>query len=88
MTTNLKKDCDIIEENFKLYKSILFPPKILENPVIFKNDNQIKELTFEISSNLCPSYPNSNMDESCNLRKHFRISQAKNKQSKNVNFDI
>ena len=65
MSTNLKKECDIIEENFKLYTNILFPPKILANPAVFKNDKQIKELTFEISTDLCPLYPNIEMDESC-----------------------
>ena len=63
--TNLKENCDIINENFKLYKNILFTPNILYNPALSPKDNQIKELNFEIFSKSCPDYPSSDMDESC-----------------------
>ena len=65
MSTNLAKKCDIIEENFILYDKILFTPKILYNPIVYSNEKQIKSLRFEITSNICPDFPHSDMDESC-----------------------
>jgi hypothetical protein len=72
-TTNLIQKCDIIDENFQLYSNILFTPKILYNPILNANDNQIKELRFEIEFNSCPGYPNSDMDESCKVLKNYLI---------------
>ena len=66
MNSNLKDYCDILDENFKRYKNILFPPKILNNTTAPANKRQLKDLYIEIFDNSCPkTYPYLNMDESC-----------------------
>lgn len=66
ITTNLKVKCDIIDENIKLYTNILFPPKIAASGDLSINDTQLIELNIELTANdKCPSYPDSNMDETC-----------------------
>jgi hypothetical protein len=69
ITNNLLEPCDIIEENVKLYTNILFPPKFVINSNIKFTDKLLLELNIEIANQECPNYPNSTMDESCNLRK-------------------
>jgi hypothetical protein len=63
--TNMDVDCDIINENSKHYKNILFPPKIqLEGPK--ENQVMLKNLEIVIEENkVCPSYPEIETDESC-----------------------
>ena len=66
MSSNLNDYCDILEENFKRYKNILFPPKILDNTTAPGYARQLKELYIEILDDSCPKlYPYLNMDESC-----------------------
>ena len=63
ITSNMKVNCDIIEENKAIYIKNLFNTKHTSNP---KNESLITELNIEIKfSNICPDYPNSEMDESC-----------------------
>lgn len=57
--------CDIVDENIKLYKNILFPPKLELNSTASPTDVILSELNIEIANSMCPSYPNSTMDESC-----------------------
>ena len=64
--SNFKVNCDIIEENIKLYRNILFPPLILINSSISAPEKMLMELNIEIIQNeKCPLYPETNMDESC-----------------------
>lgn len=65
ITNNLSKTCDIIEENVKLYKNILFPPKFFINDKLNDNQKLLVELKIEIQDNFCPNFPNSEMDETC-----------------------
>jgi len=63
-TTNLEIDCDIINDNLKRYKNILFPPNFVIN--VPPNENILIELRVNVESNkICPGYPGSNEDESC-----------------------
>lgn len=63
ITSNMKVNCDIIEENKSLYKKMLFNSKNITNS---PNESLLTELNIEIeSSNICPGYPNSEMNESC-----------------------
>ena len=65
-TTNLEVACDILDENFKRYKNILFPPNFVINTP--SNENILVELKVNIeSSRTCPGYPGINEDESCKL---------------------
>jgi hypothetical protein len=66
ITSNLVSPCDIIEENIKHYRHILFPPLIQINSNLNSSDKMLVELRIELSSQECPLYPNSTMDESCN----------------------
>ena len=66
ITSNLVSPCDIIEENIKHYRHILFPPLIQINSNLNSSDKILVELRIELSSQECPLYPNSTMDESCN----------------------
>jgi hypothetical protein len=63
-TTNFEIDCDIINDNLKRYKKILFPPNFIIN--VPDNENILIELRINIESNkMCPEYPGTNEDESC-----------------------
>lgn len=64
--TNMKVPCDIISENAKLYKNILFPPKIYNNYSVDPSDKLLTKLFISIAKpDICPGFPNSDMDESC-----------------------
>lgn len=67
ISSNMDVDCDIINENFKHYKNILFPPKIqLEEPK--ENQIRLKKLELLIGENkICPEYPEIDIDESCEM---------------------
>ena len=69
--TNLKVDCDIIRENIRHYKNVIFPPKIYSN-VTKKLKNAVTYLTTLFihitESDTCPKYPDSTMDESCKIQ--------------------
>ena len=65
ITTNLENACDIIEENVKLYRNILFPPLITIKSDLNQTEKLLIELKIELASQECPQYPNSTMDESC-----------------------
>ncbi|RNA39192.1 beta-hexosaminidase subunit beta [Brachionus plicatilis] len=67
MTTNLPQSCDIMEENIKLYTNIFFLPKFELNPIISDTDVALNELSFEISDQFCPGYPNTSIDETYEL---------------------
>lgn len=61
-------DCDVISENLKHYTNILFPPKIYDEHAIEDSDRLLTLVEFKISYNdMCPGYPNDEMDESCNI---------------------
>jgi hypothetical protein len=63
-TTNFEIDCDLINDNLKRYKNILFPPNFIIN--VPDNENILIELRINIESNkMCPGYPGTNEDESC-----------------------
>ena len=63
ITSNIKTYCDIIEENKVIYKKMLFNSINISN---FPKENLLTELNIEIeSSNICPGYPNSDINESC-----------------------
>lgn len=65
---NMEVECDIIDDNIKRYKRIIFPPRIYFESAILPVDKLLKEVLIEISEkNICPGYPNDNMDESCNM---------------------
>lgn len=68
IVTNLEKSCDIIEENIKLYRNILFPPLITIKSDLNQTEKLLVELKIELASQECPQYPNSNMDESYELK--------------------
>ena len=62
--SNMEVECDIINENFKRYRNILFPPKFTIN--VAENGNNLTELRINIEANkACPGYPGTNEDESC-----------------------
>lgn len=67
--TNLKFNCDIITENVRHYRNVIFPPKIYTNVTKkSKTTNEIYLTTLNIfisQSNICPKYPDSTMNESC-----------------------
>ena len=66
ITSNLAS-CDIISENVKHYKNILFPPRMgLDNSK--PGDTLATELNIEVVSQMCPKYPDEAMDESCNFK--------------------
>ena len=79
ITSNLVDKCDIIEENIRLYKNILFPPLIKIESDLNSTDKQLIELRIELSSQECPSYPNSTMDESCNNLFCLRLKKSNKK---------
>jgi hypothetical protein len=66
ISNNLNKPCDIIEENIKLYRNILFPPKFMINTKLNHDQKILAELKIEIEDNICPLFPNLEMDETCN----------------------
>jgi uncharacterized Rmd1/YagE family protein len=66
--------CDIIRENFKWYKNVLFPPRIYNDGLCLPSDSLLTELKIEIQTAVCPSYPDSDMDESCK----FELKKKKN----------
>lgn len=67
--TNLKIECDLISENIKHYRNVIFPPKIY-NPQR-RRIRQLKYLNILniniVESNECPKYPDSTMDETCKI---------------------
>jgi hypothetical protein len=67
--TDMQVQCDIISDNIKRYKTILFPPKIKTSaPKAGANRTILTELIVFIEQNEeCPQLPNTNMDESCRL---------------------
>ena len=61
----MKVDCDIIDENKRIYKRILFPPKSSFHSLPV-NSAFIYELNLDIEeSDKCPGYPTLEMNESC-----------------------
>ncbi len=64
--SNLLDSCDIIKANIKLYKNILFPPRIYSSEKHKSIDEKdlLKKIVITVEQP-CPGYPNSNMDESC-----------------------
>lgn len=71
--TNLKVECDIISENVKHYRNVIFPPKIYN-----AQRKRLRELKYLnvlkiniVQSDECPGYPNSNMIESCKFKIKF-----------------
>lgn len=73
--TNIKFDCDIITQNIKHYRNVLFPPKIYSNVTKKSKSTTETYLTtlniFISQSSVCPKYPDSTMIESCNLLNMF-----------------
>jgi hypothetical protein len=66
INTNMVAKCDLVDENIKHYKNVLFPYKIINQTAISLQDKLLTELSVEIADqNYCPTYPNSSMDESC-----------------------
>lgn len=63
------RHCDIIQESIKLYKNILFPPKIYQpNPPVARRDAMLWGLKMSIADKECPTYPTSSMNESYTLK--------------------
>jgi hypothetical protein len=59
-------DCDIVTENLKLYKNILFPPKIYDESFLNATDPLLTLLNITVQNTAtCPGYPDDQMDESC-----------------------
>ena len=59
-------DCDLFDVNFKRYRNILFPPKLLL--IVPENGKLLNELKINIGLNkVCPGFPETNEDESCKL---------------------
>lgn len=76
ITTNMKIDCDIIEENKKIHQKVLFPPTIEFNSG--SSDTMFSELRIQVeSSDVCPGYPDLNMDESYQLKVSAGIATLK-----------
>lgn len=63
ITSNI--DCDIIEANKRIYKTILFPPKSSFKALPLNSDF-LYELNIKVKTSKCPGYPHLKMDESCN----------------------
>ena len=59
------KDCDIIDEGIRLYKDILFPPKIYGRTALSPLDKLLWGLKIEIEDLKCPGYPDRKMNETC-----------------------
>jgi hypothetical protein len=61
--------CDIIQDNVRRYTNILFPPRIYEQSRHsgLSGVKFLTRLNIKITgaSQTCPSYPDSNMDETC-----------------------
>lgn len=75
ITSNLAS-CDIISENVKLYRNILFPARMqLDNSK--PGDTLATELSIEVVSQGCPKYPDESMDESCNFNLLVFLSSKK-----------
>ncbi len=69
MRSNMKVPCDIIEENFKFYDNVIFPPRIYRGLEESDDINLLTLLDIVIEeSSTCPGYPSSEMDESYELR--------------------
>lgn len=63
---NIGLNCDIIADNVKRYRNILFPPKInIGKPAA--ELRVLNKLIITIDNATCPGYPDTNIDESCNL---------------------
>lgn len=79
ITTNMKVDCDIIEENKKIYKKILFPPMSSFKSLPLKSA-YLYELKIEIETNdKCPGYPDLSMDETYELHIKSGVASVKSK---------
>lgn len=77
ITDNMGVDCDIIEENKKIYKKVLFPP-MSEFHSLPLNSDFLFELKLEVEEkNTCPGYPDLTMDESYELRVNSGIAKIK-----------
>lgn len=80
ITANI--DCDIIEENKNIYKTILFPP-MSSFKALPLNTAFLYELNINVKDTNCPGYPHLKMDESCKLLlKFMKLIKFKKKKFK------